>query len=165
MHRSRDGLSAAQGRIYDLAPEVILGNARGRTVEPVRLRRVFRLRQQTRQVRQQGQIRLHTLGLYIDLGLWGQTVEVLLYDEAVRVEQDEHLLVSYPCVYDTRQRRITAVDGTGRQQYHRVPVVQLMRWALELVRTVWRMPAYRRAPRPRTALHAPQVGLFDEFAT
>ncbi|RPJ21261.1 MAG: hypothetical protein EHM35_18435 [Planctomycetaceae bacterium] len=87
----------AQGRIYDLAPEVILGNARGRTVEPVRLRRVFRLRQQTRQVRQQGQIRLHTLGLYIDLGLWGQTVEVLLYDEAVRVEQDEHLLVSYPC--------------------------------------------------------------------
>jgi hypothetical protein len=85
----------------------------------------------------------------------------LLYDEAVRVEQDEHLLVSYPCVYDTRQRRITAVDGTGRQQYHRVQVVQLMLWALELVRTVWRMPAYQRAPRPRTALHAPQVGLFD----
>jgi transposase InsO family protein len=36
----------AQGRIYYLSPEVILGNARGRTVEPVRLRRVFRLRQQ-----------------------------------------------------------------------------------------------------------------------
>jgi hypothetical protein len=35
------------------------------------------------------------------------------YDDAVRVEQAEHLLVSYPCVYDTRQRRITAVDGTG----------------------------------------------------
>jgi hypothetical protein len=112
-------------------------------------------------VRQQGQIRLHNFGLYIDQGLWGQTVEVLLYDEAVRGEQDEHLLVSYPCIYDTRQRRITAVDGTGRQQYHRVQVVQLMLWALELVRTVWRMPAYRRAPRPRTALHAPQVGLFD----
>jgi hypothetical protein len=84
-----------------------------------------------------------------------------MYDDAVRVEQDEHLLVSYPCVYDTRPRRITAVDGTGRQRYHRVQVVQRMLWALELVRTVWRMPAYRRAPRPRTTLHAPQVGLFD----
>jgi hypothetical protein len=50
----------AQGRISYLSPEVILGNARGHTVEPVRLRWVFRLRQQSRQVRQQGQIRLHT---------------------------------------------------------------------------------------------------------
>ena len=40
----------AQGRIYYLSPEVIRGNVRGRTVEPARLRRVFRLRQQTRQV-------------------------------------------------------------------------------------------------------------------
>jgi transposase InsO family protein len=38
----------AQGRIYYLSPEVILGNARGRAVEPARLRRVFRLRQLTR---------------------------------------------------------------------------------------------------------------------
>jgi transposase InsO family protein len=151
----------AHGRIYYLSPEVILGNARGRAVESARLRRVFRLRQQTRQVRQQGQIRLHNFGLYIDLGLWGQTVDVLIYDEALRIEQAEHLLVSYPCVYDTRQRQLTAVDGTGRQQYHRVQVVQLLLWALELVRTVWRMPAYRQASRPRPALHASQVDLFD----
>ena len=51
----------------------------------------------------------------------------------MRVEQDEHLLVFYPCVYDTRPRRSTAVDGTGRQQYHRVQVVQLRLWTLELV--------------------------------
>jgi hypothetical protein len=151
----------AQGRIYYLSPEVILGNTRGRMIEPARLRRVFRLRQQTRQVRPQGQIRLHNFGLYIDQGLWGQTVEVLMYDDAVRIEQAEHLLVSYPCVYDTRQRRLTAVDGTGRQQYRYVQVVQLMLWTLELVRTVWRMPAYRRAPRPRPALRAPQAGLFE----
>jgi hypothetical protein len=59
----------AQGRIYYLSPEVILGNARGRAVEPSRLRRVFRLRQLTRQVRLQGQIRLHNFGLYVDHGL------------------------------------------------------------------------------------------------
>ena len=53
----------AQGRIYYLVPEVILGNARGRAVEPARLRRVFRLRLLTRQVRSQGQIRLHNFGL------------------------------------------------------------------------------------------------------
>jgi hypothetical protein len=55
----------------------------------------------------------------------------------VRIEQAEHLLVSYPCVYDTRQRRLTAVDGTGRQHYRYVQVVQLMLWTLELTRTVW----------------------------
>jgi hypothetical protein len=154
----------AHGRIYYLSPEVILGSARGRVVEPTRLRRVFRLRQQTRRVRQQGQIRLHNFGLYIDPGLWGQTVEVLMYDDAVRIEQAEQLLVSYPCVYDTKQRRLTAVDGTGRQQYRYVPVVQLVLWTLELAQTVWRMPRYRRAPWRRAALHAPPVGLFESFA-
>jgi hypothetical protein len=130
-------------------------------VEPARLRRVFRLRQQTRQVRRHGQIRLHNFGLYIDQGLWGQTVEVLIYDEAVRIEQAKHLLVSYPCVYDTRQRRITAVDGSGRQQYRHVQLVQQMLWALELVRAVWRMPRYRRASWPPRVLQAVQVSLFE----
>jgi hypothetical protein len=88
-------------------------------------------------------------------------VAAVTSNEALRIEQAEHLLVSYPCVYDTRQRRLTAVDGTGRQQYHRVPVVQLMLWALELVRTVWRMPRYRQASWRCAALHAPQVGLFE----
>jgi transposase len=156
-HKRRD----AQGRIYYLSPEVILGNTRGRAVEPARLRRVFRLRQLTRQVRQHGQIRLHNFGLYVDRGLSGQTVEVLIYDEAMRIEQAEQLLVSYPCIYDTKQRRITAVDGTGRQQYRQVQVVQLMLWALQLVRAVWRMPRYRQPPWPRRASQAPQIGLFE----
>jgi hypothetical protein len=150
----------AQGRIYHLSPEVILGNARGRVVEPSRLRRVFRLRQLTRQVRQQGQIRLHNFGLYVDHGLSGQTVEVLIYDEAMRIEQAEHLLVAYPCVYNTRQRRITAVDGTGRQQYH-PPMLQLMLWTLKLARTVWHMPRYGQGPWLSRPLSAPQMGLFD----
>jgi hypothetical protein len=78
-----------------------------------------------------------------------------------RIEQAEHLLVSYPCVYDTRQRRLTAVDGAGRQQYRYVQVVQLLLWTLELVRTVWHMPRYRRTLWRREALPAPQVGLFE----
>ena len=130
----------AHGRIYDLSPEVILGNAQGRAIEAARLRRIFRLRQQTRQVRQQGQLRLHHFGLSIDAGLWGQTVDVLIDDEALRIEQAEQLLVSDPGVYDTRQRRITAVDGAGRQQYRYVQAVQRMLWTLELVRPVWHMP-------------------------
>jgi hypothetical protein len=55
---------------------VFPSNARGRAVAPARLRRVFRLRQLTRQVRQQGQIRLHNFGLYVADGLFGQTVSV-----------------------------------------------------------------------------------------
>jgi hypothetical protein len=95
-----------QGRLYDVSPEVMLGNAKGRLVEASHLRRIFRLRQLTRQVRQYGQIRLHNFGIYVDQSLWGQTLDVLIYDEALRIEQAEHLLVSYPCIYDTRARRI-----------------------------------------------------------
>jgi hypothetical protein len=95
-------------------------------IDPGRLRRLFRLRQLTRVVWQPGHIRLHHFGLSVDPGLWGQTVEVLIYDETVRIEQADHLLVSYPCVYDPRQRRITAVDALGRQQYRQVHVVQFM---------------------------------------
>jgi hypothetical protein len=32
------------------------------------------------------------------------------FNEAVLIERAEHLLVSSPCVYTTRQRPITAVD-------------------------------------------------------
>jgi hypothetical protein len=131
-----------------VSPEVILANARGRLIEAGRLRHVFRLRQLTRQVRQQGQIRLHSFGLYVDRVLWGQTVAVLIYDEALRIEHAEHLLVSYPCVYDTMRRRITAVAEYGRQQYHSFQVVQLMLWALEILQTVWPMPPYRWTQRP-----------------
>jgi transposase InsO family protein len=43
-HKRRD----AQGRIYYLSPEVILGSTQGRLIDPSRLRRLFRLRQLTR---------------------------------------------------------------------------------------------------------------------
>jgi hypothetical protein len=150
-----------QGRIYYLSPEVILGAARGREIEPTHLRRAFRLRQLTRLVRHPGHIRLHNFGIYVDQNLWGQTIEVLIYDDVLRIEQAEHLLVSYPCVYDPRQRRITAVDGTGRQYYLQVQIIQLMLWALELARTVWHMPHYRRPSQSSRARPVPQIGLFD----
>jgi hypothetical protein len=114
-----------------------------------------------RHKRQHGQIRPHSLGIYVDLSRWGQTIEVLIYDDAMRIEQAEPLLVSYPCVYDPRPRRITAVDEMGRQHYRQVQIVQLMFWALELARTVWRMPRYRRATWLRRLPSAPQIDLFD----
>lgn len=138
-HTRRDD----QGRLYDVSPEVILGNATGRVIEAGRLRRVFRLRQLTRQVRQYGQIRLHNFGLYVDQSLWGQPLNVLIDDEALRIEQAEHLLVSYPCVYDTRVRRITMVNEQGRQPYQEFQVIQLMLGTLGAMRSVWRMPPYR----------------------
>ena len=133
-------------------------------IDPSRLRRLFRLRQLTRLVRQPGHIRLHHFGLYVDPGLWGQTVEVLIYDDAVWVEQGDHLLASYPCVYDPRQRRITAVDAQGRQQYRHVQAIQLLLFTLGLVRSVWRMPPYRRRCRPRQGPQARQISLFEPCA-
>jgi hypothetical protein len=139
-HKRRD----TQGRGYDLSPEVMLGQATGQAIDPIHLRRVFRLRQLTRTVCQHGQIRLHNFGLYVERGLWGQTVEVVLHDDMVRIEQAAQQVVSYPCVYDTRRQRITEVDASGRQQYLQLPVVQLVLFTLALVRTVWCMPRYCR---------------------
>jgi len=154
----------AQGRIYYLAPEVMLGQARGRALDPMRLRRALRLRQLTRTVRQYGQIRLHNLGLYVDQGLWGHRVEIGVYDDVVRIEQGGQVVVSYPCVYDPRQRRITDVNARGRQQYCDIPTMQLVLFTLALVRTVWRMPRYHRIGEPRRVLLAPQISLWQRFA-
>ena len=159
-HKRQD----AQGRVYYLSPEIMLGQARGRALNPRCLRRALRLRQLTRTVRQYGQIRLHNLGLNVDQGLWGHTVEVWVYDDVVRIEQGEQVVVSYPCVYDPRQRRITDVDAPGRQQYCDIPTMQLVLFTLALVRTVWRMPRYRRIAEPRRVLLAPQISLWQRFA-
>jgi hypothetical protein len=159
-HKRQD----AQGRIYYLSPEVMLGQARGRVLDPLRLRRALRLRQVTRTVRQYGQIRLHNFGVYVDQGLWGHTVEVWVYDDVVRIEQGAQTVVSYPCVYDPRQRRLIAIDARGRQQYCEVPVMQLVLWTLALGRTVWRMPHYRRMAVPRRVLLAQQIHLWQRVA-
>jgi hypothetical protein len=153
-----------QGRIFYVSPEVTLGHAHGRAVEPGRLQRTFRLRQRTRTVRAYGHIRLHNFGLYVDQGLWGQPVDVLIYDDAVRVEQAEYLLVSYPCVYNTVQRRITSIDARGRQQYRQCQVLQLALLTLDLIRFVWHMPPYQRRHWPRQGHQARQISLFEPFA-
>jgi hypothetical protein len=62
------------------------------------------------------------------------SVEVLINDEGLWIEQADRLLVSYPCVYDTVRRRIITIDGQGRQQYLQVQVVQLALVSVELMR-------------------------------
>ena len=159
-HKRKD----AQGRIHYLSPEVILGNAKGRDIEPARLQRILRLRQLTRKVRRHGQIRLHNFGIHVDRLLRGQTVDVLIYDDALRIEQKDHLIVSYPCVYAPKQRRITSVEEKGRQQRQHFEAIQLALFVLEVVRSVWRMPPYRWSRWPRRAVQALQLKLFKHFA-
>jgi hypothetical protein len=102
--------------------------------------------------------------MYVDQSLWGQPVDVLIYDDAVRIEQGEHLLVLYPCVYDTGRRRITNIDARGRQPYHQLQVLQLALWTLDLMRSVWRMPPYQRRRWPQQDPQARQMSLFESFA-
>ncbi len=96
--------------------------------------------------------------------MWGHTIEVVLYGDMVRIEQAAQQVVSYPCVYDTRQRRITEVDASGRQQYLQVPVIQLGLFTLALARTVWCMPRYRRTHKSRPGLSASQMSLLPPSA-
>jgi len=159
-HKRRDDW----GHLYYISPEVVLAQAKGRQIDPERLRRVLRLRQVTRTVRKQGQIRLHNFGLYVDRVLRGQRVEVLIYDQALRIEHNERLIVSYPCTYKTKQRRITSVDPEGRQQYRHFRAIQLALFTLAIARAVWRMPRYRWTRWPRRVVRSLQSGLFDRFA-
>ena len=87
-----------------------------------------------------------------------------MYDDVVRIEQGDQTVVSYPCVYDPRQRRIIATNARERQQYRHVSVMQLVLFTLALVRTVWRMSRYRRMAAPRRVLLAPQISLWQRFA-
>jgi hypothetical protein len=64
------------------------------------------------------------------------TVEVWIYDDALRGEQAERLIVLYLCLYDPTPRCITTVDAQGRQQYRHVPTWQLALLMLELLRVV-----------------------------
>jgi hypothetical protein len=64
-----------------------------------------------------------------------------------------------------RQRRITAIDHAQRHQDHQMQAIQLVLFALELVRMVWRMPLYHRAPWPRQALQARQLTLFGHVTS
>jgi hypothetical protein len=128
------------------------------------LQRVFPLRQHTRTERQYGQIRLHHFGLSVDGGLWGQTAQVLIDDEAVRIEPAERLLVSYPRVYDTVRRRIAPIGGQGRQQERQCQVLPLALVSVELMRSVWRMPPDQRGRGPRGRRHTLQASLFEPFA-
>ena len=50
-------------------------------------------------------------GLYVEPGWWGQRVAVWVDDDRLRIEQAEPMVVSYPCVDDPRQRRITESDA------------------------------------------------------
>ena len=87
-----------------------------------------------------------------------------MYNDMVRIEQTEKVVISYPCVYDPRQRRITELDASGRHQYVEVPVIQLVFFALALARTVWRMLLYRRMHKPRPARAGLHMRLWSEFA-
>lgn len=97
----------------------------GRQIDPERVRRVLGLRQVTRTVRKHGQkTPLYNFGLYVDRLLRGQRMEVLICDQVLRVEYDDQWVVSYPCTYDTKRRRITSVNPEGRQQYRHFRAMQ-----------------------------------------
>ena len=80
------------------------------------------------------------------------------------LEQAEHLIVLYPCLYDPTQRRLITVDAQGRQQYRHFPMLQLALFTLERLRVVWKMLPYRRSPWSRRLLQVQQGSLFERFA-
>jgi len=83
-----------------------------------------------------------------------------IYDQVLRIDHNERLIVSYPCTYKTKPGRITSVDPEGRQQYHHFQAIQLALFTLAIARSVWRMPRYRWLRWPRRVVRSLQTGLF-----
>jgi hypothetical protein len=85
-------------------------------------------------------------------------------DDVVRIAPAAQGVGASPGGDEPWQRRITEVDAAGWQQYVEVPLLQLVFFALALVRTVWRMPLYHRMHEPRQGRAGLQMRLWSEFA-
>lgn len=97
------------GRIYYKSPQAVLGEARGETLTPRELSRVFAFKHHRRVVSGKGQIRVLGYILYVDEGLVGESVDVYIYPECLQIEYAKQVTVEYECHYDIPTKQLKSV--------------------------------------------------------
>lgn len=97
------------GRVYYRSPQTILGEAKGKSLSPPELSRVFAFKHHRRIVNRKGEIRVSGYILYVDEGLVGELVDVYVYPECLQIEYGKQIVVEYECSYDISAKRLKSV--------------------------------------------------------
>ena len=92
-----------------LTPISVLAGRLGRSVQPHKLRRVFRQLQFSRVVNRHGYVSVQRFYIYAEQGLAKQRVAVWLYQEQLRVEYQQTLLARYQYRFNRKARKISHI--------------------------------------------------------
>jgi transposase InsO family protein len=90
-------------------PAEVLGWVRQRIPEPATVEHAFRQLHLTRIVNPHGFVSVQRFYVYAERGLARQRVSVWLYDDRLRIEYEQTVLVQYTARYDRRGRRLAEV--------------------------------------------------------
>jgi transposase len=126
------------------APIEVLGETRGRRVEPADLHDAFSRKVWKRMVDAHGFIRVNRWRIYVEQGLARTPIQVTLWDGKLRAGYQNQKLAEYECAFDERARRPTSIT---RPTFHEHPFGSPQP---ELFDPLWvRDPQEQAPPKPR----------------
>jgi hypothetical protein len=108
-HRRNDGKHS---------PLAVLGDARGKQVEPADLQRAFGQRYCQRMTNARGFVRIGGWRIYIEEALPRTPVQLLYWDGRLRAEYQSQILTEYQCRWSKQSARPTAIS---HPHYHAHP--------------------------------------------
>jgi transposase len=100
-HRRNDG---------KYSPLAVLGDARGKRIEPADLQRAFGQRYCQRMTDARGFVKIGRWKIYVEEGLPRTHVQLSFWDGKLRAEHQSQLLVEYQCKWGGRSARPTAIS-------------------------------------------------------
>jgi transposase InsO family protein len=100
-HRRNDGRHS---------PLAVLGDARGKRIEPADLQRAFGQRYCQRRTDARGFVKIGRWRIYVEEGLPRTHVQLSFWDGKLRAEHQSQLLVEYQCKWGERSARPTAIS-------------------------------------------------------
>jgi hypothetical protein len=108
-HRRNDGKRS---------PLAVLGDARGKRVEPADLERAFAQRYCQRMTDARGFVRIGRWKIYVEEGLPRAPIQLSVWDRRLRAEYQSQILTEYQCKWGKKSVRPTAIS---HPRYHAHP--------------------------------------------
>lgn len=88
-------------------PTEVLSWVKGREISEKELHKVFYQYMFPRKTNLYGFIRLHNFYFYVEDGLPKSQVCVWIYQNNLKVEHQNEILIEYPCIYEEKKRKLT----------------------------------------------------------